>query len=101
MSPKDKQDFFNGIATEMNLLNTDDAKRYYYALVRYLIRSTKRDGRCHAPDLGVFEIRVFSGIRRRNLVGLRGAKNPEVIACHPIRIMKLVPDNKIKKFINQ
>jgi len=95
-----KREFFNKLAVEMGLLNPEDAKKYYYAFVRLLIRTTKQEGFCEAPDLGKFEIRVFTGKRRRNLHGLKGSVTAEVVRGDPLRVIKWIADYKIKTFIN-
>lgn len=99
MKPNEKKQFFEKLSMEMGLINPEDAKKYYYALVRLLIRTTKQEGFCNAPDLGRFEIRVFTGQRRRNLHGLNSV-TPEVIRGDPLRVIKWIADYKIKTFIN-
>ena len=95
MSPSKKKEFFNNIAINMNTVDLDVAKNAYYAIMKFIVRETKKQGELQLPDFGTFRISVIKG-RLSNM-----PRSNERKYVPPSNMMKFKPDYKVGYYINK
>jgi nucleoid DNA-binding protein len=100
MLSKQKAKFFNDLALEMGLLNDADARKYYYDIVRYVVRTANTKDVVELPDLGTFQVIVHKG-RRSCVNGLKWQEDKEITYIPPKRTLKFYPDRKVKEHLDK
>ena len=89
-----KEKFFNLLAIEYGVRDTNIVKNFYYALVKVIIRQLFIEGGVYGlPDLGTFKIKVH----KQHLV--RVASTGNLMTVPPLKIISFRPDKKLRDYV--
>jgi len=94
MNTSQKNEFFNGIAIAMNVSDLKIARGAYYAIAKFIVRETKKEGSLKLPDFGTFRIAKIKG--RVSNIPLSTDKK----IVDESNMMRFKPDYKVKHYIN-
>lgn len=99
MSNNQKFQFFNDLAIEMNCLSADDAQRFYYCFLKFVIKRCKKEGKIELPEWGEFKLSVFK--ERPVDIVVNGRRIGERRILPPTKALKFKENRKLREYLNQ
>ena len=93
MNQGKREQFFKELAVCSRTADIESVKNVYFGFIKTIVHILKDKGECNLPDFGKFYLHIFKSKRMIDVI------TREIRISPAAKILKFMPDRKLKKFI--